>query len=166
MPKTTAPPFIVVGSAVPDMERAIAVVEASDSAKELVREAGELAAGVGADLVLLHVTTEDEYSDRRESMASIPDLNVNYTIDEAQDGARTFAKDIGRDVLDDIDIEPEAVGRVGEKGDEILQFADSTDADHIFLAGRKRSPTGKAIFGDVTQRIILEFDGAVTVVTT
>lgn len=157
---------MVVHSAVTRMERAIAVVEASDSAKELVREAGELAAGVDAELILLHVTTEDEYSDRRESMASIPDLNVNYTIDEAQDGARTFAKDIGRDVLDDVDIEPEAVGRVGEKGDEILQLADSRDADHIFLAGRKRSPTGKAIFGDVTQRIILEFDGAVTVVTT
>jgi nucleotide-binding universal stress UspA family protein len=148
------------------MDRAIAVVEASDSAKELVREAGELAAGVDAELLLLHVTTEDEYSERRESMASIPDIDVNYTIDEAQDGARKFAKDIGRDVLSDVDIDTESVGRVGEKGDEILELAESTGADHIFVAGRKRSPTGKAIFGDVTQRIILEFDGAVTVVTT
>lgn len=166
MGATAAPPFKFVHSAVPGMERAIAVVEASDSAKSLVREAGELAAGVGAELLLLHVTTEDEYSDRRESMASIPDLDVNYTLDEAQDGARTFAKDIGRDVLDDVDIETEPIGRVGEKGDEVLHLADTRDADHIFLAGRKRSPTGKAIFGDVTQRIILEFDGAVTVVTT
>lgn len=148
------------------MDRAIAVVEASDSAKELVQEAGELAAGVDAELVLLHVTTEDEYSERRESMAGIPDIDVNYTIDEAQDGARKFAKDIGRDVLSDADVEPESVGRVGEKGDEILHLAETRDADHIFVAGRKRSPTGKAIFGDVTQRIILEFDGAVTVVTT
>jgi nucleotide-binding universal stress UspA family protein len=148
------------------MDRAIAVVEASDSAKELVREAGQLAAGVDAELLLLHVTTEEEYGDRRESMASIPDLDVNYTLDEAQSGARKFAKDVGRDVLDDVGIEHESVGRVGEKGDEVLQLADERDADHIFLAGRKRSPTGKAIFGDVTQRIILEFDGAVTVVTT
>ncbi|MFB6072362.1 MAG: universal stress protein [Halobacterium sp.] len=148
------------------MDRAIAVVEASDSAKELVREAGELAAGVDAELLLLHVTTEDEYSDRRESMAGIPDLDVNYTLDEAKDGARKFAADIGRDVLGGVDVETEAVGRVGEKGDEVLEFAEERDADHIFIAGRKRSPTGKAIFGDVTQRIILEFDGAVTVVTT
>jgi nucleotide-binding universal stress UspA family protein len=148
------------------MERAIAVVEASDSAKDLVREAGELAAGVGAELVLCHVTTEEEYADRRESMASVPDLDVNYTIDEEKDGAQKFATDIGRDVLGDLDVETSAVGRVGEKGDEILAVADELDADHIFMAGRKRSPTGKAIFGDVTQRIILEFDGAVTVVTT
>jgi nucleotide-binding universal stress UspA family protein len=148
------------------MERAIAVVEASDSARALVREAGELAAGVGAELVLVHVTTEDEYSERREAMASIPDLDVNYTLDEAVDGAQKFARDVGRDVLSDVDIDAESVGRMGEKGDEVLALADERDADHIFIAGRKRSPTGKAIFGDVTQRIILEFDGAVTVVTT
>ncbi|AHG03563.1 universal stress protein UspA [Halobacterium sp. DL1] len=148
------------------MDRAIAVVEASDSAKALVREAGELAAGVDAELVLLHVTTDDEYSERREAMASIPDLDVNYTLDEAVDGAQKFARDVGRDVLADVDIDAESVGRIGEKGDEVLALADERDADHIFVAGRKRSPTGKAIFGDVTQRIILEFDGAVTVVTT
>ena len=148
------------------MERAIAVVEASDSARALVREAGELAAGVSAELVLVHVTNEDEYSERREAMASIPDLDVNYTLDEAVDGAGKFAKDVGRDVLADVDIETEAVGRIGEKGDEVLALADERDADHVFIAGRKRSPTGKAIFGDVTQRIILEFDGTVTVVTT
>lgn len=157
---------MVAAQAVSGMDRAIAVVEASDSAKQLVEEAGELAAGVGADLLLLHVTTETEYGERRESMANIPDFDVTYTIDEATDGARKFASDIGRDVLSDVDIEPTSVGRVGDKGDEILALADDRDADHIFIAGRKRSPTGKAIFGDVTQRIILEFDGAVTVITT
>ncbi|MCD2202436.1 universal stress protein [Halobacterium sp. KA-6] len=148
------------------MERAIAVVEASDSARALVEEAGELAAGVDAELLLVHVTTDDEYAERRESMMSVPSLDVNYTVDEARDGAEKFADDVGRDVLADVDVDYEPVGRLGEKGDEILALAKERDADHIFLAGRKRSPAGKAIFGDVTQRIILEFDGAVTVVTT
>jgi nucleotide-binding universal stress UspA family protein len=148
------------------MERAIAVVEATESAKDLVREAGELAAGVDAELILVHVTTESEYSERRESMASIPSIDVNYTVDEALDGAEKFADDVGRDVLEAVGVEYEPVGRLGEKGDEILALAEERDADHIFIAGRKRSPTGKAIFGDVTQRIILEFDGAVTVITT
>ncbi len=148
------------------MERAIAVVEASDSAKALVEEAGELAAGVNAELLLVHVTTDAEYAERRESMMSVPSLDVNYTVDEARDGAAKFANDVGRDVLADVDVDYEPVGRLGERGDEILSLADERDADHVFLAGRKRSPAGKAIFGDVTQRIILEFDGAVTVVTT
>ena len=148
------------------MERAIAVVEATDSAKDLVREAGELAAGVDAELLLVYGITESEYAESRESMSSITAFDVNYTVDEAVDGARKFAEDIGREVLSDVDVEYEAVARLGEKGDEVLAVADERDADHIFMAGRKRSPTGKAIFGDVTQRVILEFDGAVTVVTT
>ncbi|WP_232688330.1 universal stress protein [Halobacterium zhouii] len=147
------------------MERAIAVVEATDAAKDLVREAGELAAGVDAELLLVYGITENEYAESRESMSTITDFDVNYTVDEAVDGARKFAADIGREVLSDVDVDYEAVARLGEKGDEVLAVADERDADHIFMAGRKRSPTGKAIFGDVTQRVILEFDGAVTVVT-
>ncbi|WP_330166478.1 universal stress protein [Halobacterium sp. KA-4] len=76
-------------------ERVIAVVEASDSARALVEEAGELAAGVDAELLLVHVTTDDEYAERRESMMSVPSLDVNYTVDEARDGAEKFA-DVGR----------------------------------------------------------------------
>lgn len=147
------------------MKRALAVVEASESAKELVREAGELAAGVGAELVLLHVTTNEEYEDTRTSLEGIPNLETSYTAGQALEGARQFAQDIGREVLDGIDVEYEAVGRIGDERDQILDAATELDCDHVFLAGRKRSPTGKALFGDRTQSVILDFDGAVTVVT-
>lgn len=147
------------------MERAIAVVEATESAKDLVREAGELAAGVDAELLLVYGITEREYAESRESMASISDFDVNYTVDEAVDGAAKFAENIGREVLADVDVEYETVPRLGEKADEVLAVAEERDADHVFMAGRKRSPTGKALFGDDTQRVILEFDGAVTVLT-
>ncbi|WP_423746164.1 universal stress protein (plasmid) [Haladaptatus sp. SPP-AMP-3] len=146
------------------MKRALAVVEASESAKELVREAGELAAGVGAELVLLHVTTNEEYEDTRTSLEGIPNLETSYTAGQALEGARQFAQDIGREVLDG-DVEYEAVGRIGDERDQILDAATELDCDHVFLAGRKRSPTGKALFGDRTQSVILDFDGAVTVVT-
>jgi nucleotide-binding universal stress UspA family protein len=45
----------------------------------------------------------------------------------------------------------------------VLAEARHRGCDHVFVTGRKRSPAGKAIFGDVAQRIVLEFDGAVTV---
>lgn len=147
------------------MKRALAVIEASESAKELVREAGELAAGVEAELVLLHVTTNDEYEETRTSLERIPNLESSYTAGQALEGARQFAADLGREVLDGVDVEHESVGRIGDERDEILATANDLGCDHVFLAGRKRSPTGKALFGDRTQSVILDFDGAVTVVT-
>lgn len=147
------------------MDRALVVIEADEATKDLVREAGELAGGVDAELVLVHVTGEAEYEERRSDLESITELDVSYGIEKAKDGAAQFANDIGREVLSDVDVEWDAIGRVGVKGDTVLSTAQSLDCDHIFIAGEKRSPAGKAVFGDVTQKVILEFDGAVTVVT-
>ncbi|EMA50046.1 universal stress protein [Halococcus salifodinae] len=147
------------------MERALAVVEGTEETKQLVREAGELAAGVDAELFLLHVTTEEEFSDRANTLASIPNYDTEYSVDQARDGARQFAADIGREVFEGLDVEYEAVGALGDKQGPILDVAAERDCDHLFISGRKRSPTGKALFGDLTQSIILEFDGAVTVTT-
>ena len=87
------------------------------------------------------------------------------TAGQALEGARQFAADLGHEVLDGVDVGYQATGRVGDERDEILNAANEFDCDHVFLAGRKRSPTGKALFGDRTQSVILDFDGAVTVVT-
>lgn len=51
----------------------------------------------------------------------------------------------------------------GDPATEILDLADEQDADIVCLAGRKRTPTGKAIFGSVTQEVILSTDRAVLV---
>lgn len=48
----------------------------------------------------------------------------------------------------------------------ILDAASEYAVDHIVLGGRRRSPAGKAIFGSVTQSVILNTDRAVTVVGT
>jgi nucleotide-binding universal stress UspA family protein len=45
----------------------------------------------------------------------------------------------------------------------VLQVARRKDCDHVFLSGGKRSPAGKALFGDFAQSVLLGFDGYVTV---
>lgn len=147
------------------MERALVVVGPTDASKDLVREAGVLAEGVDADLVTIHVTTHDEYSARRHTMESIANTATSYTSGEAKEGATQFADDLSREILSEFDVDYEAVGALGDKGDQILDAAERYDCDHIFLPGRQRSPTGKALFGDTAQRVILDFDGPVTVVT-
>jgi nucleotide-binding universal stress UspA family protein len=147
------------------MEHALAVVGPEEVAKDLIREAGELAAGVDARLTLLCVVSEEEYADEREALEAIPEADVNYSVGQALEGARSFANDIGVEMLEDVDIEYETAGAVGDRAETVLQGAENHDCDHVFMTGERRSPTGKAIFGDVTQRVILDFEGPETVVT-
>jgi nucleotide-binding universal stress UspA family protein len=46
----------------------------------------------------------------------------------------------------------------GDPGEEIVAAAEAIDADAICLSGRKRRPSGKAVFGSVTQNVILQSD--------
>lgn len=148
------------------MRKALVVVEPTDGVDRITREAGELAAGVDASLVLLHVTTEEEYDENRRAMADVLSLEgASYDIGQAREGAREFARDVGEQVLRNVDVEWTSVGLVGDKEETILQTAEDHDCDHVFVAGRKRSPSGKAIFGDVAQRVILNFDDPVTILT-
>ncbi|WP_266082041.1 universal stress protein [Haladaptatus caseinilyticus] len=147
------------------MERALAVVEPTETAKELLYEAGIIADGSDADLVLTHITTEQEYGARRDAMESLMSSSANYTVGEAKDGATEFARDIGDEVLSELDVEYQVTGYLGDKADTILDAAEEYDCDHVFITGRQRSPTGKALFGDATQKVILDFDHPVTVLT-
>ncbi|GAB7010312.1 universal stress protein [Halorubrum trueperi] len=147
------------------MERALVAIEPTDGTKQLAREAGTLAAGVDAEVIVVHVTTEDEYAARRQAMASMSGGTETYSTDDASEGAAAFARDLAEDALAGLDVAYEAAGYVGEKGEVLIDAAEEHDCDHVFLAGRERSPTGKALFGDPTQRVLLDFDGPVTVVT-
>lgn len=145
------------------MERALVVVEAKEATKELVEKAGTLADGVDAELFLLHVTTDEEFHDRRNTLESVAGLDAEYNVDNARSGAQQFALRVGSEVLDAVEFT--ALGRIGDPQDAILETAAENDIDHIFIHGKQRSPTGKAVFGDLAQAIILNFDGPVTVTT-
>lgn len=148
------------------MRKALVVADTVDGVDRITLEAGELAAGVNAELVLLHVTSETDYDEDRRAMEDVLSMEGgSYNVDQAKEGAREFARDLGEQVLRNIDIEYETVGAVGDKYDKIMQTAEHYNCDHIFIAGRKRSPSGKAIFGDTAQRVILNFDNPVTILT-
>jgi len=46
----------------------------------------------------------------------------------------------------------------GEPADELLSAAADIDANAICVSGRQRRPSGKAVFGSVTQDVILGSD--------
>jgi nucleotide-binding universal stress UspA family protein len=67
------------------------------------------------------------------------------------------------DFLEGEEIEVEVAESSGDPADQLLETARELDADLIVVAGRKRSPTGKALFGSVTQSIILNAERPVMV---
>ncbi|AEM56019.1 universal stress protein UspA [Haloarcula hispanica N601] len=68
-----------------------------------------------------------------------------------------------REVLEEAGVEVALEESSGEPADAILRLADEQDADMIVVAGRKRTPTGKVLFGSVTQSVILGTDRSVLV---
>ncbi|MXV62714.1 universal stress protein [Natronorubrum sp. JWXQ-INN-674] len=53
----------------------------------------------------------------------------------------------------------------GDPAPELIKAADDIDADMVCLSGRKRTPTGKVVFGSVTQSVILGTDRPVVTVS-
>jgi nucleotide-binding universal stress UspA family protein len=151
------------------MERGLVVVRDSDRTEELLREAGEYADGVDAQLVLLSFISEEDYERDIKTLESIGDVeNVTYSEQAALDGIEQELEEAASEAFVGFSVEYETVVTTTE-GDKYaeatLDTASKHDCDHIFVVGRKRTPTGKAIFGDQVQRVILNFDGYVTVTT-
>jgi nucleotide-binding universal stress UspA family protein len=60
-----------------------------------------------------------------------------------------------RELLEADDVEVLFEERSGDAASGIISVADEHDADLVCVAGRERSPAGKAVFGSVTQEVIL-----------
>ena len=52
----------------------------------------------------------------------------------------------------------------GDPADTIVEVAAELDVDGITMSGRRRSPTGKMLFGSTTQSVLLAADRPVTVI--
>jgi nucleotide-binding universal stress UspA family protein len=145
------------------MDRPLVVYD--DENTELLEEAGEIAAGIDAELIVLSLMTADEFREAREALDVVAqEEHTAYDDSVVIDAAKKQARETARELFDDIDYR--VVGaRIGDgesEADRILEVADDNNVDHVFITGQKRSPTGKAVFGDRVQSIILNFDGPVT----
>ncbi|MFC4440426.1 MULTISPECIES: universal stress protein [Natrialbaceae] len=145
------------------MDRLLVVVDDSETHRQLLEKAGTIAAGVGCELVVLDIVDENEFTGSVQRQANRGGQGESF--DEVTTKAAANAQELADEVLADEDIEYDVLGVVGKVPDDILTVAEKQGCDHIFVAGRKRSPTGKAVFGDTAQSVILNFDGPVTVLT-
>lgn len=150
------------------MERGILPVEDTEPHRELLVEAAEQAAARDATLLAVRFLDDDEYDERLDTLESVGRVeNVEYDTEAVLDGVATDTKALIREVYDDagLDVETEVFVAVADEDDratKVVETAAERGCDHAFVVGAGRSPTGKALFGDTAQRVILEFDGFVT----
>ncbi|WP_254663304.1 universal stress protein [Haladaptatus sp. W1] len=110
--------------------------------------------------LLLHVFDEDELSSTRENIDSSGSMTANDL------AARKSGIVAAREILQDAGVSVEVRGREQAEttADSILTVADEAGVERLYLYGRKRSPTGKAVFGSTLQRILFNATVPVTVV--
>ncbi len=112
------------------------------------------------EAVVLYTFTDEDVDSTTANLdldADDPDLDVL--------AARKSGVKEAVDVLTDGGVDATERGEhvEEENGDGILQVASDVDADRIYLYSRKRSPTGKAVFGSPIQRVLLNSEVPVVV---
>ncbi|NGM67958.1 universal stress protein [Natronolimnobius sp. AArcel1] len=130
--------------------------------QKLLETANQHISGTDMSAVVCRLIDESQY--QSELPQNARSGNELSSIDELEADATETAEAVVASTFDD-DSAVTAHGIVGHIPDAILEFAAEHECEHIFVTGRKRSPVGKALFGDVAQHVLLEFDGPVTVTT-
>lgn len=104
-----------------------------------------------ATIKLLHVIpyTEKKTNPSRGGR----DRSDGWYASAREDAAELF--ELALDHLGDTPGTVETVIEAGKPSQELLTYADEQDVDHIVLGFRKRSPTGKLVFGSTAQDVLL-----------
>lgn len=95
-----------------------------------------------------------------------------YAINSLHGGDRTSDDDVvqGRKALEaveaglDAQVDPHQLIRGNAPQEDILQFADENPVEEIIIGIRKRSPTGKLVFGSTAQDLLLSTERPTVVV--
>lgn len=150
------------------MQRGLVLIGESETARALLREAGEIAAALGVELVALSTITREEYEHDLAALDAIEHLeHVDFEEESGPDLARELGEDLVGEVLAGLDVEVSVVGRLVDEGigRVVVETAERHDCDHVFLVGHSRSRAADALFGDAARYVVHHFDGSVTVRT-
>jgi len=126
----------------------VAAVDRSDRSGTVFAEAVDLAEAFEEPVHVVHVMSVSGYIDHQglggESREQIDTRSIKEIATEIADRA-----------IHDCDVSVKAVGLEGKAAAQIVKYAEEHDARYVVMSARKRSPAGKAIFGSVTQSVLL-----------
>ncbi|MBV0926105.1 universal stress protein [Halomicroarcula limicola] len=124
-----------------------------DSLDGLVDAAADIAEPAGATVYVLYVFPRDEYDDLLDQMG-VDQTSGGLSPDEVAE--RHDSVRVPADRFEDRGIDFEIRGVAGgQPSDQVVRKVDEFDADVVVVSGTKRSPAGKAMFGDHAQQVLL-----------
>lgn len=142
-----------------NFSKVVVAVDGSDHSVRAARVAARLADSLSVPMVMIHVfplMSNDIAGSLGMSAAEIEALR-----DKA--AASTFSQ--VREQISDRDIEIEKVARVGDIGEEIIDYLDD-DPDVLMILGRRgRSVVGSLLLGSVSDKVLRHSRAPVTVVS-
>lgn len=135
----------------------VAVSEEEPNANQIADHVAEIASGVGAEVTLFRAFTEQEFSDRLDELG--------YESSEPVELARrhSVVNEIA-EILRASNVKLTVAAEVGPAAESVVDFVEQHEMDHVFVGGRRRSPTGKALLGSVSQQVILQLDVPCTLI--
>lgn len=136
----------------------IAAVDRTDRAEKVVREALEIARAFDDLVHIVHVLSQSEFVELEQSEYKKSGRPVDL------DRVRNHAAKLAEKAAGGIDYDVEYAGLVGDAADEILEYAAEQNTRYIVVGPRKKSPTGKVLFGSVSQKILLNADHPIVVI--
>lgn len=133
----------------------VASVDRSARAASVIRHAADLAEDVGVELHVVHVGS-----------AGVPSPEGGYDSERERRFAGMKAVGVARELAGEVEGigDFEAVGLEGDPAAEMVEYGREVDAEYVVVSGRKRSPLGQAVFGSVTQSLLLHADRPVVAV--
>lgn len=142
----------------------VAAIDGTRSEDPTVSAGYDLARAFDETLILLHVVPEEEFDAHLKEILP-DDRRADYSFTQEERSAARLAADVLETSLPEHDPDAvETVGRIGDPAREILAVADERDARYVVVGGRRRSPVGKAMFGSITQEVLLGADRPVVTV--
>lgn len=133
--------------------------------KQIIPIANDLASAYDDNLFIIHVITTENYEAHRDSLQDSPEFN-DFSLDQEADSAAEYARRVAKQMIEETGVDIEPRGRVGDIADETLPEATSIAPQYLVIGGKRRTPTGKALFGSSAQKILLNADCPVVTVMT
>lgn len=128
----------------------VAAVDRSDRAPSVLHEADVLANLSDDNIHIIHVMNRSEAVQAEESGASKDNaIPLGELRERAVSTARALIEEHPTTA------NSKAVGKIGDPATEIINHANEVDAKYIVVSPKRRSQTGKILFGSVAQSVLL-----------